>query len=94
MFSRLVSILVRHLKIHSETLKHMKFTWCKFLQEKKNNEILSDMIPCLNRHRQVAENETEENAVLIAQTEVGCLDELSLEGDIPDDVSNMWYGIK
>ncbi len=35
----------------------------------------------------IAENETEENAVLIAQTEIGCLDDLSLQGDIPDDVS-------
>jgi hypothetical protein len=36
----------------------------------------------------IAENETNENAICIAQTEIDCLDDLSLEGDIPDDVSD------
>jgi hypothetical protein len=35
----------------------------------------------------VAENLTEENAIFIAETEIDCLDELSLEGDVPDDLS-------
>jgi hypothetical protein len=34
----------------------------------------------------ISKNETEENAIFIAQTEIACLDNLSLEGDIPDDV--------
>ena len=36
----------------------------------------------------IAENESEENAISIAQTEIACLDDLSLDGDIPDDVSD------
>jgi hypothetical protein len=36
----------------------------------------------------VSENLSQENAIYIAQTEIGYLDELSLEGDIPDDVSD------
>jgi hypothetical protein len=27
------------------------------------------------------------NAIIIAQREIECLDELSLEGDVPDDMS-------
>ncbi len=36
----------------------------------------------------IAKNESEENAIYIAQTEIDCLDDLSLEGDIPEDVSD------
>jgi hypothetical protein len=35
----------------------------------------------------IAENVSDENAILIAETEIGYLDDLSLEGDIPDDLS-------
>jgi hypothetical protein len=34
----------------------------------------------------IAENDLDENAFIIAQTEIACLDDLSLEGDIPEDV--------
>jgi uncharacterized protein (UPF0147 family) len=50
-------------------------------------------LPSVDDIAEIAENETEENAVLIAQTEISCLDELSLEGDIPDDVSETSYKI-
>jgi hypothetical protein len=33
-------------------------------------------------------NQSEENAILITQTEIACLNNLSLEGDIPDNVSD------
>jgi hypothetical protein len=36
----------------------------------------------------IAKNELEDNAIFIAQTEIACLDDLSLEGDIPKDVSD------
>jgi hypothetical protein len=52
-----------------------------------------DHLPSVDDIAEIAENETEENAVLIAQTEISCLDELSLEGDIPDDVSETSYKI-
>jgi hypothetical protein len=35
----------------------------------------------------VTENMSEDNAILIAETEIAYLDDLSLEGDIPDDLS-------
>jgi hypothetical protein len=41
----------------------------------------------------IAESLTEENAILIAQTEINCLDNLSLKGDIPEDISNTEYKI-
>ncbi len=50
-------------------------------------------MPSVDDIAEIAENETEENAVLIAQTEIDCIDDLSLERDIPDDVSNPWYKI-
>jgi hypothetical protein len=36
----------------------------------------------------IAENVSHENAIFIAQTEITCLDDLSLDGDIPGNVSN------
>ena len=44
-------------------------------------------LPSVDDIAAIAENETEENAIFIARTEIACLDELSLDGDIPDDVS-------
>jgi hypothetical protein len=35
----------------------------------------------------IVELETKEGAIIIAQDEIACLDDMSLEGDIPDDVS-------
>jgi hypothetical protein len=37
----------------------------------------------------ISELETTRDAILIAQDEIGYLDDLSLEGDIPDDVSDI-----
>ena len=34
----------------------------------------------------IVELETKEGAIIIAQDEIACLDDMSLEGDIPDDV--------
>jgi hypothetical protein len=50
-------------------------------------------LPSIDDIAQIAENETEENAILIAQTEISCLDDLSIEGDIPEDISNTEYEI-
>jgi hypothetical protein len=37
----------------------------------------------------IAENESKDNAIFIAHTEIDWLDDLSLEGDVPDDVSDI-----
>jgi hypothetical protein len=51
-------------------------------------------LPSVDDITKIAENKTEENATLIAQTEISCLDEeLSIKGDIPEDVSATEYGI-
>jgi hypothetical protein len=50
-------------------------------------------LPSVDDIAEIAENETEENAILIAQTEISCLDDLSIEGDIPEDVSDTEYKI-
>jgi hypothetical protein len=47
-----------------------------------------DPLPTVHDIAAIAENESEENAISIAQTEIACLDDLSLDGDIPDDVSD------
>jgi hypothetical protein len=36
----------------------------------------------------IAKNESEENAIFIAQTGIACLNNLYLEGDVPDDISD------
>jgi hypothetical protein len=46
-------------------------------------------LPSVDDIAEIAENETEENAILIAQTEINCLDDLSIQGDIAEDVSDM-----
>jgi hypothetical protein len=34
----------------------------------------------------ITKNESEEKAIFIAQTETACLNDLSLDGDIPNDI--------
>ncbi len=36
----------------------------------------------------IAEMGTVEDAIMMARDEIGCLDEMSLEGDLPDNVSD------
>jgi uncharacterized protein (UPF0147 family) len=50
-------------------------------------------LPSVDDIAEIVENETEENAILIAQTEISCLDDLSIEGDIPEDVSDIEHEI-
>jgi hypothetical protein len=50
-------------------------------------------LPSVDGIAEIAENETEENAILIAQTEISCLDDVSIEGDIPEDISDTEYEI-
>jgi hypothetical protein len=45
-------------------------------------------LPSVGDIIEIAENKTEENAVVIAQTEIDFLDDLSIEGDITDDASD------
>ena len=54
----------------------------------ERNHITIDPLPSVDCIADIAENESEENAIYIAQTEIDCLDDLSLEGDIPEDVSD------
>jgi hypothetical protein len=38
--------------------------------------------------RAIAELETREDAIMLGQDKIECLDNLSLEGDVPDNVSD------
>jgi hypothetical protein len=49
---------------------------------------INQPLPSVDDIAAIAKNATMENAIFIAQTEISCLDDLSLDGDIPDDVSN------
>jgi hypothetical protein len=50
-------------------------------------------LPSVDDITEIAENETEENAIFMAKTEISCLDDLSIKGDIPGDVSDTEYKI-
>jgi hypothetical protein len=56
---------------------------------KERNSICHNPLPFVNDILDIAENESKENAIFIAQTEIDWLDDLSLKGDVPDDVSDM-----
>jgi hypothetical protein len=45
-------------------------------------------LPSVDDITAITKNESEENAVFIAQTEIAFLNNLSLDGDIHDDVSD------
>jgi hypothetical protein len=51
--------------------------------------IRHDPLPSVNDILDIAENETKDNAIFIVQTEIDWLDDLSLEGDVPNKVSDM-----
>jgi hypothetical protein len=36
----------------------------------------------------IAELETKEDAIMMAQDKIACLDDMSLEGDVPDNISD------
>ncbi len=55
---------------------------------KERNYIHHNPLPSVNDILDIAKNESKENAIFIAQTEIACLHDLSLEGDIPEDVSD------
>jgi hypothetical protein len=56
---------------------------------KEWNYIRHDPLPSVNDILDIADNESKENAIFIAQTEIDWLDDLSLEADVPNVVSNM-----
>jgi hypothetical protein len=43
-------------------------------------------LPSLDDIAVIGKSHLDENAILIAQTEIACLDNLSLDGDIPDNI--------
>jgi hypothetical protein len=46
-------------------------------------------LPLVNNITAITELEMEEDAIIILQNKITCLDDMSLEGDIPDDVSDI-----
>jgi hypothetical protein len=65
-----------------------KLTWYTFYGcLVGGNSGVTDPLPSVDDIAAVTENMSEENAILIAETEIAYLDDLSLEGDIPDDLS-------
>ena len=44
-------------------------------------------LPSISDIAEVYKYSTEEDAIIIAQSEIACLDDVSLDGDIPDDIS-------
>jgi hypothetical protein len=51
------------------------------------NPTTVEPLPSISDIAEVCWRCTEEDAIIIAQSEIACLDDISLEGDIPDDVS-------
>jgi hypothetical protein len=56
---------------------------------KERNYIHHNPLPSVNDILDIAKNESKENAIFIAQTEIDWLDDLSLEGDVHGNVSDM-----
>jgi hypothetical protein len=56
---------------------------------KERNYIRHHPLPSVNDILDIAENEWKENAIFIAQTEIDWLDHLLLEGEVPNNVSDM-----
>ena len=53
------------------------------------NRTASQALPLVDDIAAIAKLDTEENAIIIAQAEIDYLDDLSLEGDIPDNISDI-----
>ena len=45
-------------------------------------------LPSISDIAEVYKYSTEKDAIIIAKSEIACLDNVSLDGDIPDDVSD------
>ena len=93
-YSQLVRIFARHLKAsmwHRSTCNSPGTV--STAEERERNSGKHDRLPSVDDIAEIAENETEENAILIARAEISCLDDLSIEGDIPEDVSDIEYEI-
>jgi hypothetical protein len=43
-------------------------------------------LPLVDDILAIAELETKEDAIMMAQDKISCLDDMSLEGDIPDNI--------
>jgi hypothetical protein len=56
--------------------------------QRQSNHICHDPLPSVNDILDIAENESKEYAIFIAQTEIDWLDDVSLEGDVPGNVSD------
>jgi hypothetical protein len=53
------------------------------------NPTTTELLHSVDDIAAIAELESQEDAIIIAQDEIDYLDNLSLEGDIPDDVSDI-----
>jgi hypothetical protein len=56
--------------------------------QRRSNSICHNPLPSVIDILDITENESKDNAIFIAQTEIGWLDDLSLEGDVSDNVSD------
>jgi hypothetical protein len=54
----------------------------------QRNRVSINPLPSVDDICAFAENESMEDAIIMAKNEISCLDDLSLEGDIPEDVSD------
>ena len=87
-YSRLVSWLVQGTRI---VLQHR--TTCNspstiaMVGGTGRNPYRLGHLPSVEDIAAIAENNTMKNAIIIAQREIECLDKLSLEGDVPDNMS-------
>jgi hypothetical protein len=46
-------------------------------------------LPLVDDIAAIAELETQEDAIMMAQDKIACLNDMSLEGDIPDHISEI-----
>jgi hypothetical protein len=53
------------------------------------NPTSKQTLPSVDNIAEIAELLTQEDAIIIAQDKISCLDDMSIKGDIPDDVSDI-----
>jgi hypothetical protein len=55
----------------------------------QRNPTSTEPLPSVDNIAAIAKLETLEDAIMMAQDEIVCLDDMSLEGDIPNNVSDI-----
>ena len=83
---RRVTLLLRRSATQKPTEPHVTYL-VRFLRT--GNHLPTNLVPSIHDIDEIANLLTPENAIIMAREEIAYLDDMSLEGDVPDDVSDI-----